>query len=155
MANATPPSADVPADPQALARGCARLMYEDDRAARHLGIEIVDIGPGTSRLRMSVRPEFTNGHGLCHGGYIFLLADTAFAYACNSRNQRAVAAAAAIDFVAPGAAADVLTAEATEQHLGGRSGVYDIRVTRQDGTLIALFRGRSASIKGTFFGASA
>lgn len=126
-------------------------MYADDSAARHLGIEIVEVGPGFARLRMTVRPEMTNGLGVCHGGYIFTLADTAFAYSCNSHNQRAVAAGAMIEFVAPGFGNDVLTAEAREQHRAGRNGVYDVRVSRANGETIALFRGKSATIKGQFF----
>lgn len=135
---------------QDLAQACARIMFADDTTALHLGLELIDIQPGRSTMSMTVRPEFTNGHGICHGGYIFLLADTAFAYACNSHNQRAVAASAAIEFLAPGHRGDVLTAEAVEQQRGGRSGIYDMRVTNQDGRLIALFRGRSATIQGQF-----
>lgn len=126
----------------------ARRMWEDDVPARSLGIEPLAVSPGRSRLRMRVRPEFVNAVGVCHGGYIFLLADTAFAFACNSHNQKAVAAAASIDFVAPAHEGDELFAEGVEQHQAGRTGVYDVRVTRQDGTLVALFRGRSATIKG-------
>ena len=125
-------------------------MYEEDTATRHLGIELIEVRPGFARLRMTVRPEFANALGICHGGYIFTLADTAFAYACNSHNQRAVAAGAAIEFLAPGATGSVLTAEAGEQQRSGRTGFYDVRVTDQDGRIIALFRGRSATIKGQF-----
>ena len=128
-----------------------RIMFADDTAARHLGIEILELRAGYACLRMLVRPEFTNGHGICHGGYLFLLADTAFAYSCNSHNQRAVAASAHIDFLAPGQRGDVLTAEAQEQQLVGRSGVYDVRVANQHGAVIAMFRGKSATIKGRFF----
>jgi acyl-CoA thioesterase len=92
----------------------------------------------------------TNGHGICHGGFMFLLADSTFAFACNSHNQRAVAASAEIHFIASAYEGDVLTAEGVEQHLAGRSGVYDMRVTDQSGRLIALFRGKSATIKGQF-----
>ncbi|MCM5571906.1 hydroxyphenylacetyl-CoA thioesterase PaaI [Burkholderiaceae bacterium FT117] len=126
-------------------------MMADDRASRHLGIELLEIGPGRARMRLKVRPELTNGHGICHGGYIFLLADTTFAFACNSHNQRAVAAGCSIDFLAPAHDGDVLTAEGVERHLAGRHGVYDISVRDQDGKLIALFRGKSATIKGQFF----
>lgn len=138
-------------DPEARAREVARLMAADDRATQHLGIELLDIGPGRARMRMRVRRELTNGHGICHGGYIFLLADTTFAYACNSHNQRAVAAGCSIEFLAPAHEGDVLTADGVEQHLAGRHGVYDMTVHDQHGKLIALFRGKSATIKGRFF----
>lgn len=127
------------------------MMFADDTAAQHLGIEILSIAPGFARLRMAVRPEMTNGHGICHGGYIFTLADTAFAYSCNSHNQRAVAAGAQIEFLAPGHRDDIFTAEATELHRAGRTGIYDVRVTRANGELVAVFRGKSATIKGQFF----
>lgn len=126
----------------------ARRMWEGDVPARALGIEPIEVRPGQARLRMRVRAEFVNSVGVCHGGYIFLLADTAFAFACNSHNQKAVAASANIDFVAPALGGQLLLAEATEQHLAGRSGVYDVRVTNEDGGLVALFRGKSATIKG-------
>ena len=138
------------ASADALAAEVARRMWDEDVACRHLGIELLEVRSGFSRLRLAVRAEFANGHGICHGGYIFLLADSAFAYACNSHNQRAVAAGCAIEFVAPAHTGDVLTAEGVERHLGGRSGVYDMTVTDQTGRLIALFRGKSATIKGTF-----
>jgi len=138
-------------DDRARAREVARLMMEDDRASRHLGIELLDVGPGRARMQLKVRPEFTNGHGICHGGYIFLLADTTFAYASNSHNQRAVAAGCSIEFLAPAHDGDTLTAEGVEQHLAGRHGIYDMRVHDQRGKLIALFRGKSATIKGQFF----
>jgi len=136
--------------PQEIAQVCARTMLEGDVAARHVGIELIDIGPGRARMRMTVRPEFANGHGICHGGYIFTLADTAFAYACNSHNQRAVAAGSAIEFLQPAASGDTLVAEASEQQRAGRTGLYDVRVTDQTGRTVALFRGRSATIKGQF-----
>lgn len=138
-------------DPEARAREVGRLMAADDRAAQHLGIELLDIGPGRARMRMRVRRELTNGHGICHGGYIFLLADTTFAYACNSHNQRAVAAGCSIEFLAPAHEGDVLTADGVERHLAGRHGVYDMTVHDQHGKLVALFRGKSATIKGRFF----
>ena len=140
--------------PQQRADAAKDLMYAEDSAAKHLDIRIMAVGPGFARLQMPVRMEMTNGHGMCHGGYIFTLADTAFAYACNSHNQRAVAAGAQIEFLAPAQRADLLQAEAVEQHLAGRNGVYDVRVTRENQgqvELIALFRGKSATIKGRFF----
>ena len=146
-----PSAADAAGTALARAREVGRLMMADDRAARHLGIELLDIGPGRARMRLRIRPELTNGHGICHGGYIFLLADTTFAYACNSHNRRSVTAGCSIEFLAPAHDGDTLTAEGAEQHLAGRHGVYDIRVHDQHGKLIALFRGKSAMIKGHFF----
>jgi acyl-CoA thioesterase len=138
--------------PQERAAKIGHLMYADDSAAKFFGIELVKIAPGIAEMQMLVKDDYTNGHGMCHGGMIFTLADTAFAYACNSHNQRAVAAAAAIDFLAPGQRGDTLIARAVEQHRLGRSGVYDIQVTSQtDGKLIALFRGKAHTISGTFF----
>ena len=138
---------------QAQERACevGRLMMADDRASHHLGIELLEIGPGQAKMSLAIRSELTNGHGICHGGYIFLLSDTAFAFACNSHNQRTVASGCSIEFLAPAHEGDVLTAEAVEQHRAGRHGVYDIRVHDQHGKLIALFRGKSATIKGQFF----
>ncbi len=126
-------------------------MYADDVAAQALGIQILQVGSGFARLSMTIKADMTNGHGIGHGGFTFLLADTAFAYACNSHNRRAVAAAAAIDFILPTHEGDVLTAEGIEQHLAGRNGLYDIRVSNQRGELVALFRGRSATIQGRLF----
>ena len=131
-----------------IAQLAARRMWDDDKASQALGMSLSDIGPGSAALSMTVRADMANGHGMCHGGFMFLLADSAFAFACNSHNQRAVAAGAEIHFVAPAKVGDVLTARATEQHRADRSGFYDVRVTDQNGVLIALFRGRSATIKG-------
>ena len=139
--------------PQQRAEAAKDLMYAEDSAARHLDIRVLSVAPGFARLQMPVRAEMTNGHGMCHGGYIFTLADTAFAYACNSHNQRAVAAGAQIEFLVPAYRSDLLEAEAQEQHRAGRSGVYDVRVTREVNgkpELVALFRGKSATIKGQF-----
>lgn len=140
----------MPMDALEIARESARIMWSEDNATRHVGMELVSVEPGKARLSLKVRDEFTNGHGMCHGGYIFMLADSAFAFACNSHNQRAVAASAAIEFIAAAQRGDVLTAECAEQSRGGRSGLYDTRVTDQNGRLIALFRGRSATIRGSF-----
>jgi acyl-CoA thioesterase len=148
MRSPTPPP--MPMTPDELAQACGRIMYAEDNSSLHLGIELLEVRAGYARVAMKVRREFTNGHGICHGGYIFLLADTAFAYACNSHNQRTVASGASIEFVAPARDGDLLTAEGIEQHLAGRSGVYDMRVTDQDGRVIALFRGKSATIRGHF-----
>lgn len=148
--SAQPQGATTALDEQGLAEACARIMFAEDTTALHLGMELLEVNPGSARMSMRIRHEFTNGHGICHGGYIFMLADTAFAYACNSRNQRAVAASASIEFLSPAHDGDVLTAQGREQHLAGRSGIYDIKVTDQSGKLIALFRGKSATIRGTF-----
>lgn len=134
--------------PEEIAQACGRVMYADDNAARAQGIEVLEVKPGYARVRMRVRKEHTNSHGTCHGGFIFLLADTAFAYSCNSRNRYSVAASAAIEFLAPASEGDVLTAEGLEQHEARRGGVYDIRVCDAQGKLIALFRGRSAALQG-------
>jgi len=136
--------------PDALAAEVARRMWDGDRATQALGMELLEVRAGYARLRMPVRRDMTNGHGICHGGFMFLLADSTFAFACNSHNQRTVAASAEIHFIASAHEGDVLTAEGVEQHLAGRSGVYDMRVTDQSGRLIALFRGKSATIKGQF-----
>jgi acyl-CoA thioesterase len=131
-----------------IAEACAAAMYERDYAAQALEIQLVEISPGWARMTMTVRKDMVNGHDICHGGMIFTLADTAFAYACNSRNQVTVASGCMIDFVSPAHLSDVLTAEAKERALAGRTGVYDIEVTNQNGELIALFRGNSYRIKG-------
>jgi acyl-CoA thioesterase len=137
--------------PQQIAERCAEIMWPDDHAARGLGMVIVAVGPGSARLCMTVRQDMVNGHGTCHGGFIFALADSTFAYACNSHNIRAVAAGVDINFVAPAHLGDQLVADGRARHQGGRSGVYDIEVSNQDGKLIAVFRGRSSRIKGHFF----
>ena len=135
-------------DKTALAKATAEVMWRDDNASKWLGIRIEEVRPGYARLSMTVTPNMVNGHDLCHGGLIFMLADSTFAFACNSHNQRAVAAGASIEFLAPAFLGDVLTAEGVEQALKGRTGVYDMKVTNQKNELIALFRGKSATIKG-------
>ncbi|MGE5791295.1 MAG: hydroxyphenylacetyl-CoA thioesterase PaaI [Bacteroidota bacterium] len=130
-------------DPQAQAEAVGRAMYARDNAAHALAMTLEEIRPGYARMRMTVRPDMLNGHHLAHGGLIFTLADTTFAYACNSHNHVTVAQGATIEFLAPGKAGDVLTAEGHGQHSSGRTGVYDIKVTNQDGRTIALFRGKS------------
>lgn len=134
-----------------LARASAEAMLANDRATRGLGIDLIEVGPGCATMAMTVRPEMTNGHDICHGGFLFTLADSAFAFACNSYNQRVVASHAAISFLAPAHLGDRLTATAREIHREGRSGLYDIRVTRADGTVIAEFRGQSRTIPGSHF----
>jgi acyl-CoA thioesterase len=130
-------------DTQALADAVGRAMYARDRASRALGMVLEEIRAGYARMRMTVREDMVNGHDLCHGGLIFTLADSAFAFACNSSNHTTVAQGAAIEFLAPAKLGDVLTAVAQERHSGSRTGVYDMAVTNQDGKTIALFRGKS------------
>ena len=137
------------AEADLLARRCAEAMYADDHAARDLGIEIGEVGAGRAVLAFTVRPQMLNGHDMCHGGMIFTLADTAFAYACNSHNHRAVAFTADITFIAPARKGDRLTAHAQERQRSGRNGIYDVRVTDQTGKIVAEFRGRSRTIDGT------
>jgi len=110
---------------------------------------LAEIRPGYARMTMTVRADMLNGHATCHGGYIFMLADSAFAFACNSHNLSTVGAGCTIDYLAPGRAGDVLVAEATEQALQGKTGVYDVTVKTADGRTIALFRGKSHRIGGT------
>lgn len=135
--------------PQTLAEAAAAAMWAQDNASQGLGMALDAVAPGTATLSMTVTPAMVNGLDVCHGGFIFTLADSAFAFACNSHNQKAVAQIATITFVAPARRGDRLTARATEQAVFGRSGIYDIRVTRSDGALIAAFRGHSRTVKGT------
>ena len=135
-------------DPQALAELAGKTMYERDPATQGLGIALAEIRPGYARMTMTVRPDMLNGHQSCHGGYIFLLADSAFAFACNSHNAVTVGAGCTIDYLAPGRVGDVLTAEGIEQALAGKTGVYDITVRNPDGKTIALFRGKSHRVAG-------
>lgn len=131
-----------------LADEAARLMWAEDSASRALGMRLLHVAPGKATLQMPVRADMTNGHGICHGGFIFLLADSTFAFACNSHNQRCVAAGAEVHFLAPGQSGQVLTATGQEVHRAGRSGIYDVRVTNENDELVAVFRGRSATIRG-------
>jgi len=135
-------------DPQALAERVRAGMFERDAAARSLGMAFVAMGPGHATLTMGVRPDMLNGFAICHGGFITTLADTAFAYACNSGNEQTVASGISVDFMAPGRPGDVLTAAAREVFAAGRTGVYDITVTNQNGELIAVMRGKSYRLKG-------
>jgi acyl-CoA thioesterase len=135
-------------DADDLARAVGRAMYEADAASQSLGMRVQAVGPGCATLTMRVRADMLNGHRTCHGGLIFSLADSAFAFACNSRNVSTVASGCTIDFLAPAVEGDVLTAEARERSLAGRTGVYDVTVSNQDGRAVALFRGRSYRIKG-------
>ena len=132
----------------ALAQATAAAMWARDRAAQALDMRILSVKPGYAKLSMPVRPDMVNGHHICHGGMIFTLADTAFAYACNSYNKNTVASACNIDFLAPGIEGETLEAEAIEQSQSGRTGVYDVTVRSASGKTIALFRGKSYRIQG-------
>ena len=131
-----------------VAERAAAAMWERDRASKGLGMRIVRIAPGHAELAMTVRSDMVNGHAICHGGLVFTLADSAFAFACNSYNHNTVANGCAIEFLAPAHEGEVLTAVAQEQAQVGRNGVYDVEVRNQAGTIIALFRGKSTRIKG-------
>lgn len=136
------------ADPQALAEAVRDHMWAADTATRTLGMQITHIGPGSATLCMTVRADMLNGHATCHGGFIATLADSAFAFACNSYNEVTVASGFSIDLVAPAREGDVLTATASELNKAGRTGVYDIDVRNQRSERIAAFRGRSYTLKG-------
>lgn len=138
----------VATDAQVLAERVGESMFASDRASRALGMHIEGIGPGHAEMTMSVRGDMVNGHAICHGGYIYLLADSTFAFACNSYNRNAVAQGCSIDYLAPAHAGDVLRASAVERSRTGRTGVYDVEVRNQDGKTIALFRGKSYRIDG-------
>ncbi|MEZ5738552.1 MAG: hydroxyphenylacetyl-CoA thioesterase PaaI [Burkholderiaceae bacterium] len=136
MASTGTPASDASGDDLAtqLARRAAAIMWNEDRASQALGMTLTDVGPGRATMRMAIRADMTNGHGICHGGYMFLLADsTLLAYACNSHDQRAVAAGAEIHFAASAHEGDILTAQGREAHRAGRSGIYDIEVRDQEG----------------------
>ena len=133
---------------QALAEATAKAMFSRDPASQALGMKIVKMGPGYAQMTMPIREDMLNGHRMCHGGFIFALADSAFAFSCNSYNRNTVASGCSIDYLAPGRLGDLLTAEAREQSRAGKTGVYDVVVTNQEGTRIALFRGKSYQVKG-------
>ena len=133
-----------------LARACADAMWREDDASKGLGMEIVEIKPGHATLAMTIKPDMVNGQRIAHGGFIFTLADSAFAFACNSHNERVVAAQGNITFIRPGKLGDRLIATACEVSRNGRSGIYDVRVATEDGTVIAEFRGHSRVIAGTW-----
>ena len=142
-------SVKAPLSPDDLARACAEAMWKDDDASQGLGMEILDVKAGQATLAMTVKPHMVNGHGIAHGGFIFLLADSTFAFACNSRNERAVAAQCNISFIKPGKLGDRLVATAKEISWTGRSGIYDVRVT-VDGIAIAELRGHSRTVGGAW-----
>ena len=133
-----------------LARQVGETMFAVDTASKDtMGMELVSCEPGRAVMRMEVKALHLNGHHICHGGFIFTLADSTFAFACNSYNKAAVAAGCSIEFLKPGQLGDVLTCEGLEQTLSGRHGIYDMKVSNQRGEVIALFRGKSAQIQGT------
>lgn len=130
-------------DDSTLAQLCAKKMYSDDEASQALGIQIDVREPGCAEARLEVRPDMLNGHDVCHGGHIFTLADTAFAFACNTYNKVTLAAGASIEFLRPARLGEQLLATATERHRARRSGLYDVVVTNQDAEDVAIFHGRS------------
>jgi acyl-CoA thioesterase len=135
-------------DRQRIAEAVRHGLFAKDVAAQSLGMEVESIAPGRSRISMTVRPDMLNGFAICHGGFITTLADTAFAYACNSHNELTVAAGIVVDFLAPVHAGDRLSADAREVALRGRTGIYDITVTNQHNKTVAVMRGRSFTQKG-------
>ena len=135
-------------DARAIARACAERMWTEDSASKGLGMQLISVEPGRAILAMAITDKMVNGHNIAHGGYIFTLADSTFAYTCNTYDQRCVAQQCAITFVNPGKLGDRLTARGVEKQRAGRSGIYDITVTREDGTVIAEFRGHSRTIEG-------
>jgi acyl-CoA thioesterase len=140
---------DAPAlDPQAVAEAVQHKMLADDRATRAMGIAISEVGPGRATATMTVRADMLNGFAICHGGLVATLADSAFAFACNAHNELTVASGFSIDILAPSREGDVLTARAQELSRAGRTGVYDVEVRNQRGERVALFRGRSYTMKG-------
>jgi acyl-CoA thioesterase len=145
------PNPDTPMTPKQRAQKAAAAMWDSDAASKWLGMRIVDVDEGTATLDLTVADHHCNGHGICHGGITFALADSAFAFACNSRNQSTVAQHNMISYTAPARSGDTLTAQARELSLTGRSGIYDVTVTDQTGRTIAQFRGMSRAINGTLF----
>lgn len=138
--------------PKARAARVGQTMFAVDAASKDtMGMELLSCEPGRASIRMVVKPLHLNGHQICHGGFIFTLADSTFAFACNSHNKNAVAAGCSIEFLKPARLGDVLTCEGVEQTLSGRHGIYDMRVTNQTGEVVAMFRGKSAVIAGTVF----
>lgn len=135
-------------DPHAMAKACADAMWQDDRASKGLGMRIERVAPGEAVISMTVRKEMTNGHGICHGGFIFTLADSTFAFACNTYDQRTVAQQCAVTFIESAHEGDVLTAHALERTRSGRSGIYDVTVRDGTNKVIAEFRGHSRTITG-------
>ncbi|MFM7025591.1 MAG: hydroxyphenylacetyl-CoA thioesterase PaaI [Limnohabitans sp.] len=138
--------------PQDIARKVGETMFPVDVASKDtMGMTLLACEPGRAVMQMQVKALHLNGHQICHGGFIFTLADSTFAFACNSYNKNAVAAGCSIEFLRPGKLGDVLTCEGVEQTLSGRHGIYDMKVTNQHGEVVAVFRGKSAQIAGTVF----
>jgi len=137
-------------DREALARAVVEAMWRAERACKRLGIAIEAVGPGYARLAMTVAEDMVNGQLFCHGGFIYTLADASFGFAANSHNHRALGAACSIEYLAPARVGERLTAECREQAIAGRTGIYDSRVTNPEGALVALFRGKSATVRGTW-----
>ncbi|ANG62794.1 phenylacetic acid degradation protein PaaD [Marinobacterium aestuarii] len=135
--------------PQQLAEACAQAMFARDTATQALEMEILEIAPGSALIRMPVGPRMIQGHNSCHGGYIFTLADSAFAFACNTYNAITLGAGCSIDYLAPAKLGDLLCARAQERSRSGRTGVYDVTIENQHGDCIALFRGKSHQVRGT------
>ena len=137
--------------PKERAEKAAAIMWENDRASPWIGMRLDTIDEGRSKMSLVVQDNHVNGHDICHGGIIFTLADSAFAFACNSRNQNTVAQHNSITYISPGKLGDTLTADAKEVSLSGRSGIYDVTVTNQNNDVIAEFRGCSRAIRGQLF----
>ena len=137
--------------PRERAQKSCEAMWKNDYSSQWFGMKIMDVDEGSATLSLVVQEHHTNGHGMCHGGVTFTLADSAFAFACNSRNQATVAQHNAITYIAPANLGDTLTATAKEVNLVGKSGIYDVTVSNQDGSIIAEFRGSSRSIRGHLF----
>jgi acyl-CoA thioesterase len=135
-------------DAATLARACADAMWKDDAATQSLGMQLISIAPGQAVITMTVTDRMVNGHKICHGGCIFTLADSAFAFACNTYNQRTVAQHCAVTFLSSAKLGDKLVARAVERQRAGRSGIYDVTVTREGENVIAEFRGHSRTIEG-------
>jgi acyl-CoA thioesterase len=138
--------------PEQRAIQVGQTLFANDVASQEtMGMELLSVEPGRAQMRMVVRPRHLNGHQICHGGFIFTLADSTFAFACNSHNRNTVAAGCSIEFLKPAHAGDVLTCQGVEQMLQGRHGIYDMTVTNQKDEVVAMFRGKSAQIPGQVF----
>jgi acyl-CoA thioesterase len=140
------PAAEMSQDLR-LAQAAVQSLYDGDRVSQYLGIEIIEAAPGRVRIEMTVRPDMANGHGICHGGIVFAFADSAFAFACNSRGDPMVAAGANIEFLAPTPSGERLTAIASEITRTGRGGIYDVCVMKASGETVAQFRGRCSRLR--------